>query len=115
VSRVYKPRRASKRWLDGDCPPEVLALYDNGGKSADRYSVLYTVTHIDARGVTWLFGRGMNSCPNHPQGIGMSFERPAHELAAWRHREKKTKWTALPKEVRAAILDDCESFRKATP
>lgn len=107
-NRKYTPRTQSKRWLDGDCPAQVLALYDNGGKSADRYTVLYRRVIYDAQGRPWIGGRGMNSEPMHPQGIGMYFESPAHEIAAWRSREKPTKWTDLPETVRACIRADCK-------
>lgn len=42
----YTPRRQSSRWLDGDCPPHVLAIYDHPA-FADRFTVFYR----DAPGV----------------------------------------------------------------
>lgn len=109
--RTYKPRRMSKRWLDGDCPKQVLGLYDNGGKSADRYTVLYVGLSVDAKGTVWMGGRAMNAHPMHPQGIGLYFECPVHELTAWRLREKKVRWTALPDDVKKCIRLDCEAMR----
>lgn len=36
----YQPKRASKRWTES-APAYVLACYDNGGKTCDRYTVLF--------------------------------------------------------------------------
>ena len=37
----YRPRRASKRWLDADCPDGVLAIFDIPN-ICDQYTVFYT-------------------------------------------------------------------------
>ena len=36
--RPYRPRRATKRWLEG-APEYVLDCFDNRGKTVDRYTV----------------------------------------------------------------------------
>jgi hypothetical protein len=36
--REYTPRRASRRWLDADCPPGVLAIFDHPNEF-ERYTV----------------------------------------------------------------------------
>lgn len=108
--RKYNPRRQSKRWLDGDCPAEVLALYDNRGRTADRYTVLYRSTITDHRGNVWITGRAMNSDPMHPQGIGLGFEQLAHAIASWRYRvrHEAVRWTDLPPRVQECIRLDCK-------
>ena len=55
---VYTPRRCSKRWLDGDYPPEVLAIIDHPAYG-DRFTIIYaevsTVTYPNSSRVErWL-------------------------------------------------------------
>ncbi|PZR89763.1 MAG: hypothetical protein DI537_20380 [Stutzerimonas stutzeri] len=109
MGRTYTPRRQSKRWLDTDCPAGVLAIYDNRGESADRYTVIYRepisgTTFSDM----YLWYRGMSENPFHPQGVGMSGEFKAYECAAYRYRERNRagKWSTLPDAVKKCVLQD---------
>lgn len=109
MSKSYTPRKCSKRWLDADCPAGVLAIFDNGGKTADRYDVIYSdpicgPTYAD----TVLSGRGMSENPFHPQGVGMFFELSAHEVACYRYRNKHqyARWSSLPELVKACVRQD---------
>jgi hypothetical protein len=70
----YTPRRQAKKFLDGDCPKEVLAIFDNGGKTFDRYTVIYTHVEFNHRGEPWLGYRGMSEHPFDPQGFGIYSE-----------------------------------------
>lgn len=104
----YKPRRASKRWLDDDCPAGVLAILDNPA-FMDRYTVLYAEpvtggTYADM----WLGYRGMSENPFHPQGVGVYGEMRAHEAAAYRYRNKHryARWSALPDAVKRCVRQD---------
>lgn len=111
MSKPYAPRAQSPRYRNGDCPSEVLAIYDSKG-SGDRYTVIYRSVTDDGQGGRWLGLRSMNSQPQHPQyGIGMYCEYRAHEIAAFRYREhhKACRWTDLPDEVRACVRLDCEA------
>jgi hypothetical protein len=109
MSRLYKPRRQSSRWLDGDCPKGVLAIYDNRGQTADRYTVFYAdpvagTTYTDM----YLGYRNMSENPFHPQGVGIYGELLAHQAASFRYsqRHRACKWTDLPERVRACVLQD---------
>lgn len=106
--KAYKPRRASARYLDADCPAGVLCIMDNKGRTADRYTVIYAGTYVDGAGRVWLTGRGMSSDPFHPQGVGMSFDMQAHEVAAYRYAQKHTyaKWSGLPDAVKLCVKAD---------
>lgn len=110
----YRPRRCSKRWLDGDCPREVLAIMDNGGKTFDRYTVFYTYVERDHRDI-WISYRGMSEHPASPTGFGVSGDMRAHEVAAYRYRFKHhyATWSSLPPDVKAAVRRDCEAIRQA--
>lgn len=111
MSRSYTPRRQSRRWLDGDCPREVLALYDDP-RFADRYTVIYADL-LDGPSGPYLWGRGMSGAPSHPQGIGMSFEQSAGAIAAYRYRERNRacRWSSLPEPVKACIRQDVALIR----
>ena len=110
---TYKPRRASSRWLDLDCPPEVLAIKDSGPKVADRYTVIYAPPSAGTTYADMVLGyRGMSESPCHPQGVGMWGEFSAHECAAFRYRTRSIAWSKLPYQVRDCVRRDCESFRQ---
>ena len=50
-----------------DYPKGVLAVYDNGGKSVDRYTVVYEPYDLDG---LLVFARvDMSGSPFHPQGV----------------------------------------------
>lgn len=104
----YTPRRQSKRWLDGDCPKGVLAIYDHP-KFADRYTVFYAkpvtgTTYADM----WLGYRGMSVSPSSAQGVGLYGEMRAHGAAAYRYasRHRAAKWSTLPEAVKACVRND---------
>jgi hypothetical protein len=112
---TYRPRRQSSRWLDGDCPRGVLAIYDNGGVSkrngsVDRYTVFYAETARDHRGDVHVSYRAMDESPSSPQGFGIGGDMPAHEVAAYRYRvrHQAARWTDLPEAVRAVVRRDLE-------
>lgn len=106
----YRPRRAGRKWLDGDCPTGVLAILDNGGATADRYTVIYSEPMIGRDGSTWLALRDMSSDPYHPQGIGIWSEYPAHVIAAYRNRHHHlyARWSDLPEPVQRCVRQDLE-------
>ena len=109
----YTPRRAPKRLLNEDCPKEVLAIYDNGGKTFDRYTVIYNcVTFYN--GIYTVFYRGMSEYPSDPQGFGISGELNSWELAAYRNRAYRdyAKWSDMPEDVKNAVRDDCRLIRE---
>lgn len=100
---AYKPRRSRARWLEG-APKALLAVYDNGGRSADRYTALYGApiwTPEYGRKVPCRF---MSKYPSHPQGIGLSGEVPAWNRAPF---GRKVRFLDLPPDVRRCIVADC--------
>jgi len=120
MGRLYTPRRASKRWLDG-APAYVLDVLDNKGKTADRYTVLFTFPlafALDRHGNglpegqrgefrnTWIPCLGMSAYPTHPQGVSQWSELEAYQAAAYRYRCKhnRIRWADLPEDIRAHVI-----------
>lgn len=103
---AYAPRRCSDRWLDADCPEEILAIIDLGANETDRYDVFYAelFAHDDPRG-PWL---SFYSLDVH--GYGYHGELQAHQVAAYRYRMKHryAKWSTLPDAVKDAVRRDIQ-------
>lgn len=85
-----------------------VRCYDNGGETADRYTVVYC-----GRGARGLFGVpyvyfGMSERPNHPQGFGQHGEGEHGPIDRPRsaHLGKRIPFAALPEECRRAVLLD---------
>lgn len=72
----------------------VLRIYDNGGKTADRYTIIpprWAKAHKD--GALWE-AIGASAQPFHPQGIGQ------HTSAMpGKHLGRRIRWDALPADV----------------
>lgn len=114
---TYSPRRQSKRWLDGDCPAEVLCIMDNKGKSFDRYTVFYVPTkamreEFPHRGM-WIDYRAMSENPSSPNGFGIYGEMEAYEVAQYRYsfKHQYAKWSDLPEAVKRTVRNDCKDIR----
>ncbi len=96
-----KPKRAKWRHLQG-APEYVLKIYDNGGETADRYSVLLGGSCFDEglwkahRRVHFL---GLSENPNHPQGFSQFGECPP---GGW--GDKLIAWADLPEKVRFHVV-----------
>ena len=97
MNRKYQPKRSTQRWLKG-APDYILACYDNGGKTIDRYAILFggKLWHPEmGRNVQILFlGDNIG-----PQGVSMWGEAPA----SYRTYGKKIRWADLPKKLKKHI------------
>ena len=100
----YQPKRASKRWLEG-APRTVLACYDSGAKTIDRYTVLYGAPfwneEVYGRDIPYI---AMSADPFGPLGFGQ------HGVMQSIHRDRcghKIKWSDLPPDCRRAVELDC--------
>lgn len=69
MARLPQPKRAR-----ADYPKGVRRITDNGGNSADRYTVEYE-PYRDERGEVWQSYVAMSGAPFHPQGVGLHGER----------------------------------------
>lgn len=102
----YRPRRAAKRWLEG-APEYVLACYDNRGRTADRYTVLFggSLWSPDMR--DWRGGRVvscllMSDNPTHPQGVSMWVTTSA-SVRPGSHTQ--VRWMDLPDHIREHVIE----------
>ncbi len=112
---TYRPRTQSKKFLDGDCPSGVLAIYDNGGATHDRYTVFYKPSEPVDYAYGWIGYRGMSESPASAQGFGIYGEMKAFEVARYRssiYRES-AKWSDLPEEVKRCVRNDCSDLEVA--
>ena len=112
--RDYTPRKCSRRWLDGDCPSGILAIFDNKGATCDRYTVVYSeplsgTTPADM----WLGYRAMSENPSSPLGVGLWGEFTAYAAAQYRYHYKHqyAKWTSLPQSVQECVKRDLEGLK----
>ena len=107
----YQPKRSRKQWLIG-APEYVLACYDNGGKTADRYTVLiggslYEPGLAAKRAVECLC---MSAYPVCPLGFSQWGEMLSANRAAC---GKHVKWNDLPENIRKHVIARCEETAKA--
>jgi len=98
---LYKPRRASKRWLE--CAPEwVLSIHDAGEKHPnDRYDVFLCGDHYAPAPYSeaWV----SYYCVSESGAIYCG-EMNAADCAAYRYRSKRIRWIDLPLHVRACVM-----------
>ena len=104
----YQPRRSTARWLEG-APAPVLAVYDSGGRSADRYTVLYDYSGMGAERAWYererkAPARVMSAYPFHPQGIGLYVDCQVWDRAAL---GRKIRYADLPPDCRKCVENDC--------
>lgn len=75
-----------------------IRCYDNGGKTADRYTVVF----IDCPENSGLYAAvGMNDEPFHPQGIGMHVTAMPGE-----HLGRRVKLAELPEDCQKLVRGD---------
>lgn len=103
--------------------PKYVRCYDNGGESADRYTVVYTGKYRTLgtkrggeRVNGWFQYVGMSAEPFHPQGVGMHGEHPqqidvnksgfAPAMGRKNHLGTRIPFTSLPKDCQKLVLSD---------
>ena len=89
--------------------PKWIRVYDNGGKTFDRYTVSFTkkaITNIHKD--RWFMYVGMSSNPFDPQGFGQHGESPNQPVdrPTYGHLGKKIKFEDLPENCQKLVMQD---------
>jgi hypothetical protein len=93
-----------------DGSPKEIMIFDNGGETWDRYTVIYTGPYIHLTGGAALYV-GMSSNPFNPQGFGQHGELGriyiTHaELPDYLHLGKRLDFQDLPEDCRTLVMND---------
>lgn len=82
-----------------------IRCYDNGGKTFDRYTVIYLDHKVDKvekySGKQLYEGRGLSTYPTSPQGFGLSIEACVHSGLG-----KRISFDDLPIDCQKVICRD---------
>ena len=84
--------------------PRYVRIWDNGGRTADRYTAVFTRAHcFGMQG--YVVGRRMSENPYHPQGVGMWFE---YRIWEWGGRGlgRRMRYEDCPLMVQRSIAED---------
>ena len=100
-------KERGERLLPGGTPRHVR-IYDNGGESVDRYTVVFT-GRIPGKLAGWTFYRAMGDAPRVGSGTGVCqfgevfgpIDRPRYG-----HLGRKISFEDLPEGCRKVVLDD---------
>jgi len=88
--------------------PKYIRVYDNGGKSFDRYTVVFTGRYKYRNGCDYL---GMSEHPFHPQGFGQhEWSQDIIDRPTYGHLGKKIKFQALPPDCQKVVVDDYKAI-----
>lgn len=78
----------------------VCKIWDNGGKTFDRYTIVFKARRYDYR-LYWPY-LGASENPFHPQGFGQHGE--SSEPMGGKHLGKRIAFEALPEDVQRFVL-----------
>lgn len=99
---MMRPFRRSRK----DYPQGVIGIYDNGGRTADRYTVAYEPYEVD--GETWFPYTYMSAAPFWPQGVCMHGEGRFRPDSGWgtSDKQKTIAFEALPADCQRTVHQD---------
>ena len=89
--------------------PRYIKCYDNGGKTYDRYTTIYTKKSIIEKEHRSHYGTrfmyvGMSEDPFHPLGFGQHGEIEPKHIGG--HLGKRIKFEQLPEDCKKLVLQD---------
>ena len=80
---------------------KIHSIYDNGGETADRYTVYYSGRESINHSNGFRACVGMNESPFHPQGFGQHSEgQPG------KHNGKRITFQSLPADCQKLVKQD---------
>jgi len=86
--------------------PRYIRCYDNGGKTFDRFTVVFSGHYRRKNSRDQFIYLGLSENPYHPQGFGQHggsdelIDRPAYS-----HLGKKITFDQLPDDCKRAVID----------
>ena len=108
---MKKMMKKQERRIESFLPegkPKFVRIYDNGGETADRFTVVFTGRYGHKTGnETWIIG--MCEAPYSPQGVCLHSPLPYNErpdFPTYGHLGKKIKFDDLPKDCQKVVLED---------
>lgn len=101
---MTKTQLARRERLLPDGQPRYVHVYDNGGESIDRYTVVFTGRYTQKTGGEhWYLG--MSGAPFHPQGMGQHGESQKQiDWPSYGHLGKKIPFEKLPADCQQCAL-----------
>jgi hypothetical protein len=83
--------------------PRWIRIYDNGGKTFDRYTVVFTGRYRHRTdGEHWYLG--MSEHPFHPQGFGQhGWSETQIDYPRYSHIGKRISWEQLPPDCQRCV------------
>ena len=88
-------------------PKGIKAVYDNGGKTADRYTIIFKgLYNEDLYSSNVYDAVAANDTPTHP-AYGF-YQHCSAQLG--NHNGRKISWLSLPKSVRSLVNEEREYY-----
>lgn len=110
---MTKRQEARKESLLPHGIPKKIRVYDNGGKTADRFIVVFTGNYNNIgkkRGETktsYHYVVAMSDKPYHPQGVCLMDSYPnVIDYPSYKHLGKKIKFENLPDDCKKIVIED---------
>lgn len=92
---------------------ERLKIFDNGGRTCDRYTVVYPREQYAGRRYYYPYV-SMDENPFHPQGYGQHGELPPPGRAGFRHLGRRIKFEELPEKCQKLVMQDLSYYEEET-
>lgn len=84
--------------------PKYVRCYDNGGRTFDRYTVVFTGNYAGRIECDYV---GMSDHPCHPQGFCIHASSPSIiDKPTYSHLGKKIQFSQLPFDCQSLVLSD---------
>ena len=113
---MTKTQQARKERLMPNGIPRYIHVYDNGGRTADRYTIVYTRTGRSGSNRAkkqngWHQNVSMSASPFHPLGVCMHGESETQiDYPSYSHLGKKIAFQNLPEDCQKVVLNDYQEI-----
>lgn len=109
MSKKLKKIERTERLMPNGVP-RYVRCYDNGGDTADRYTVVFTGHYKQKTGGEFL-NLGMSEDPFHPCGIGCHGSSQTHiDSPTYSHLGKKIQFQELSEKAQQCVIQTYEDL-----